>query len=103
MALKESANYLSMAGLKAGVLQPEEQTMPASMVIALYDTFEAIAEQLIGRTPSLMVSWKDGALLLATETDQAPEKAGFPLPVRMKEEDGILYMELSAQKGGGTA
>ncbi len=103
LALKESANYLSLAGLRTDALQPEEQSLPAGHVIALYDAFEAVAEQLIGRASSLMVSWKDGAIILATETDQAPETAGLPLPVRMKEEDGILYMEISAQKDGGTA
>ncbi|MCR4876488.1 MAG: hypothetical protein K5922_04905 [Clostridiales bacterium] len=103
LSLKESANYLSLAGLQTGVLPPEEQTLPAGRVITLYDAFEAIAEQLIGRASSLMVSWKDSDLTLATETDRVPDTAGLPAAVRLREEEGILYMDLSAQKGGDTA
>ena len=81
----------------------EEQPLPAGQVIALYDAFEAVAEQLIGRASSLMVSWKDSDLTLATETDRVPDTAGLSAAVRLREEEGILYMDLSAQKGGDTA
>ena len=103
LALKESASYLSLAGLQTDVGQPEEQTWPAGRIIDLYDTFEAAAEQLIGRTSSLMVSWKGRALVLAAEAAYIPDTAGFPVPVRVREEEGILYMELREEKGGESA
>ena len=57
LALKESAGYLSLAGLHTDARQPEEeQVLPAATAIALYDAFEAVAEQLMGKASSLMVS-----------------------------------------------
>lgn len=100
MALKESATYLSLAGLKTDALRPDETACPASRVIALYDAFEAIAEQLIGNASSLMVSWAGGVLTLATETAQTPDVKSLPVPVRVREEEGILYMDLFVEKGG---
>ena len=108
LALQESANYLSLAGLQTEALPPEEETsFPAAVVIALYDAFEAVAEALIGRASSLMVSWKSGALALATEAAGVPDLNGLPVPVRMREEEGILYLDLLAEaseaKGGEPA
>lgn len=97
-ALKESASYLSLTGLQTDARQPEEErTLPAAQVIALYDAFEAAAEQLMGRTSSLMISWRDGALVLAAETASAPDLSGLPVPARTREEEGILYMDLLAE------
>lgn len=103
LALKESANYLSLAGLRTEARQPEEEAFPADSVIALYDAFEAVAEQLTGKASSLMVSWKGNALALATEAAYMPDTAGLPVPVQAREEEDILYMDLSAEKGGETA
>ena len=103
LALKESANYLSLAGLRTDALQPEETAFPADVVIALYDAFETVAERLTGRASSLMVSWKGSALVLATEAASAPDLSGLPVPVSTREEEDILYMDLSAEKGGETA
>ena len=100
LALRESANYLSLAGLRTDALQPDEEKLPSARVIALYDSFEAVAEQLIGRATSLMVSWKGSGLTLAAEAEQAPSVNGLPVPVRVREEEGILYMDLLVGKGG---
>ncbi len=108
LALRESAGYLSLAGLRTAAQEPEEeQALPAAVVIALYDAFEAVAEQLMGKAPSLMVSWQGDALVLATETPVLPDVSALPVPARVQEEDGILYLDLLAQaketKGGERA
>ena len=105
LAIRESAGYLSLAGLHTDALQPEEeQTLPAGTAVALYDAFEAAAGQLMGKASSLMVSWNGGALVLATETADIPDLSAFPVPARTREADGILYMDLfaeaKAEKGG---
>ena len=107
LALRESAGYLSLAGLQTDAQPPEpkqEQTLPAAAVIALYDAFEAVAEQLMGKASSLMVSWRGDALVLATETASVPELSGLPVPARVREDEGILYLDLQAEvkakKGG---
>ena len=104
-ALQESAICLSLAGLQTDALPPEEElSFPAATVIALYDAFEAVAESLVGKTSSLMVSWKGDALTLATEAAYMTDLKELPVPVRTREEDGILYMDLLAEvkdaKGG---
>ncbi|MBQ8072875.1 MAG: hypothetical protein IJ231_03820 [Clostridia bacterium] len=102
LALKESAVYLSLAGLQTDAQPPEEeQTLPAAAVTALYEAFEEVAEALVGKTSSLMVSWRDGALVLAAEAAPMPELSGLPVPARVREEDGILYLDLLAGAKGG--
>ncbi len=105
LALKESAIDLSHAGLRTGVGQPEEAILPSERVIALYDAFEAAAEQLIGDAHSLMVSIRPDAVVLAADTSRVPDTAALPVPARVREEEeeGILYLELFAEKGGGRA
>ena len=108
MALRESANYLSLTGLQTYARPPEKETgFPSAVVIALYDAFEAVAESLVGRSSSLMVSWQGGALVLATEAAGAAEWKDLPVPVRAREEESILYLDLLAEtkekEGGGGA
>ena len=108
LAIRESAGYLSLAGLHTEAGQPEEeQSLPAALVIALYDAFEAVAEQLMGHASSLMISWQGNALVLATETARTPDLSALPVTARTREADGILYMDLLAEakeeKGGEMA
>ncbi len=108
LALQESAGYLSLAGLRTDTQPPEEeQTLPSSAVIVLYDAFEAAAEQLMGKASSLMVSWRSGALVMAAQAAQIPDLTGLPVSARAREEEGILYLDLLAngkeKKGGDQA
>ena len=98
LALQESANYLTIAGLKTTASLPEDETLPAERIITLYDAFECIAEQLMGRAPSLMVSWNGGGLCLAAETDQVPDTQGIALPVSFRSSEDILYMDIRTGK-----
>ncbi len=97
-ALRESAIYLSLAGLQTSAQQPEEeQDLSAATVIALYDAFEAVAEQWMGKVSSLMVSWQGKALVLATETESLPDLGSLPVPARARAVEGILYLDLLAE------
>ena len=100
LALEESAGYLAYQDLRVSVEETTEQEYPAKELIAFYDAFERIAEQLIGKAPSLMVAFKQEGLYLAAKTDQVPDTAGIPLPVYFHESDGILYMDIAQRKGG---
>lgn len=103
LALQESASYLTLAGLPTTAAEPEETRYPAEDILSLYDAFESIAEQLLGKVPSLMVSWKECGLRLAAEMDGLPDTEGIPLPVRFYRSEEILYMEIPAGKGGEAA
>ena len=103
LALQESANYLTLAGLPTTVAKPEDVQKSAEQLTLLYDAFEQLAEQLLGKASSMMVAWNEDGLCLATQADQAPDPVGLPLPVRFRSEEDTLYMDLSAEKGGASA
>ena len=103
LALQESAYYLTLAGLQTTARETEERQMPAGVVIALYDAFESTAEQLIGRAPSLMVSWNGDGLRLAAETESEPELSELPLLAEFRRNEDVLYIDIPARKGGETA
>lgn len=100
LALQESARYLTLAGLQTTVAAPEERAYAPELAVGLYDAFQALAEQLLGRVSSMMVSWKPGCLCLAVEADAAPSTEGIALPVRLRRAEGALYMDVLFQTGG---
>ena len=99
-ALRESANTRTLAGLQTDVSILEEKLLPADRIVKLYDAFEKIAEHLLGKAPSLMVSWNGNGLRMAAETDMPPDMERIALPVRAFESDGILYVEVRAEEEG---
>ena len=96
LALQESANYLTLSGLQTTARISEDGLLPASRIVALYDAFEHLAEQLYGKAPSLMVSWNAGRLRLAAGTDMTPDTDGIALPVSVRRIEDILYMDISS-------
>ncbi len=94
LALQESAYYLTLAGLRTTAGIPGEENLPARQLVALYDAFEGLAEQLTGKANSLMVSWKDGGLRLAADTDKDPGTEEISLPVTLRRSEDILYIDI---------
>lgn len=101
LALRESAAYLTLAGLRTSAAEPEEAEYPVSHILALYDAFEILAEQMLGQASSMMVSWKQDGLCLAADTELLPRTEGISLPVRFRQSERILYMDVCQPKGGG--
>ena len=100
LALQESANYLTLAGLQTTAGTPGKGLLPAGRIVALYDAFEQIAGQLLGKAPSLMVSWNGKGLRLAAETDCAPDAEGLPLPVEFRGSEDVLFMDIFPGEDG---
>ena len=100
LSLQESASYLTNAGLQTTVWEPEEKLYPAHQVISLYDTFEILAEQLVEKTSALMISWNPDGLCLAASVPDPPYTENAPLPVQLRREEDILYMDILTEKGG---
>ncbi len=98
MALQESADYLTLAGLRTTVRVQEDGFLPAERIVQLYDAFEQIAEQLRGRTSSMMVSLSGGILRFAAASDTAPDMDRIMLPVKVQRSEDILYMDIFAGK-----
>ena len=103
LALNESANYFTLAGLNTTAGESVDQDLPSSMIIALYDAFEILAEQMLGNVPSLMISWNDESLRLTAETSEKFNTEHILLPVSFKQMDDILYVDILARKGGDAA
>ena len=103
LALRESADYLTLAGLQTTAGIPNDRMYPAEMIIGLYDAFETIAEQLIGKAPSLMVSWNGESLRLAAETDTVPDIDCVSRTVRILKSEDVLYMDILVGKDGDPA
>ena len=100
LSLQESASYLTCAGLQTTVWEPEEKLYPAHQLISLYDTFEILAEQLVEKTSALMISWNPDGLCLAASVPDPPYTENAPLPVQLRREEDILYMDILTEKGG---
>ena len=103
LSLEESANYLTIAGLPATVRSTEDEMYPAEQILSVYDAFEMLSEQLIGKASSMMVSWEESHLLLAVPTEYLPDTEGISLPVEYHTEEDILYMDIFAGEGGASA
>ena len=101
LSLEESANYLTIAGLPATVQSSEDGLYPAEQILSVYDAFEMLSEQLIGKASSMMVSWEGMHLLLAVPTEYLPDTEGISLPVECHTEEDILYMDIFS--GGGVS
>ena len=102
LALEESARYLRYVGVQASIEQPAGETYPSQAAIALYDAFEQIAEQLIGRTSYLMVSPFKGGMRLTAETEFVPDFSNVGLPVLSEISEGVLYVSVAAGTGGAS-
>ena len=100
LAIQESAAYLTLAGLHTTASKPEDGTLPAGRIIALYDSFEELAQQLYGKVSSLMVSWNGDGLRLAAAMEEPPMTEKLPLPVHFRKSEDILYIDISAGRGG---
>ena len=106
LAVSESGRYLSYAGVKTSVDESGfagkdgAALRNADSVTELYDSFEMIAEQLIGKASLLMVSYADEGLKLATDMKEDPDLSGSLLKVQIKKSEGIMYITIPLEKGG---
>lgn len=114
LAISESGKYLEFVGLRTSVDDsgfrtphldmPDEVTSDysANTIIALYDTFQLLVEQLIHHATLLMISHSDEGLRLAADTDIKLNTENAPISVSTEQQDDILYMNIKAcrQKGG---
>lgn len=105
LAVSESGRYLSYAGLKTSVdesgFQEEGKSFSDDMIIALYDSFEVLAEWLTGRASLLMVSFDEEGMKLAADVKTGSGDAVTTvLPLHCVSQEGIVYLTILAKKGG---
>ena len=100
LALEESARFLALCGVNASVERKADRAFSHQEASALYDSFQALAEALIGRTCDLMISLTNDVLRLMAECDSAFPLPDTPANLSAAWEDGQLYLTLRAEKGG---
>lgn len=100
LALRESAEYLTLAGMQTSADMREDKELSTDRALALYDAFEQLAEQLLGAASSMMVSVSEAGLRISVKADRRPDAAEIPLPVRFLESEDILYIRVSAERAG---
>ena len=94
-ALRESAHYLGSCGMNTSVSVTAVRDFPCREAIALYDSFEAAVEVLLGQTAELWVRLSDDELLLMADGDKLPLLPELPLPVKKACEDGQITVRIA--------
>lgn len=100
LALEESARFLALCGVNASVERKADRAFTHREAAALYDSFEALAEALIGRTSDLMISLTNSTLRLMAECGPLNALPDTPGRVTAEEDGGQLYFTVTAKKGG---
>ena len=100
LAVSESGRYLEFVGIKTSVDESGfDADYPSDTVIAIYDTFQMIADQLIGHATLLMISYAEEGLRLAADTDIHLNIENAPLLTDVDPQDDILLITIKvAQK-----
>ena len=100
LAISESGRYLSYIGLKTSVEESRtKEELPAEALIALYDSFEILAESMIGEGKLLMVSFTPDGLKLACDIKKLPP-AEVPAYFETNISEDIFYITLRIPTGG---
>lgn len=110
LALRESAEYLSLAGIRTSVQLPREFTVSAALMTEAYAVFEQFAEQCLGKRGMLSVSVSGDPLCLKLrllcripELEwTVPSDCGGALRRTTVREDegGDSYITVTLRKGG---
>lgn len=98
LALAESARFLTLCGMNASVECRTEREFSNTEAVALYDSFEALAEALLERSSALMIALADDALLLVAECEPPERLPETPARVEAHSEEGALYLSLAFGK-----
>ena len=97
LALEESVRFLALCGLEASVERKTDRAFSHREAVALYDSFQLLAECLLDRSPAILVSLAGDALRILAEcapTEPLPEA---PAAVEAEYEGGQLYLALTAR------
>ncbi len=99
-AMAESSHYLRYCGLNAVAEVETEEALPCRSAIAVYDCFETVAEQLLGKTSDLFVRLRDNEFLVIADYGDSLDLSGNPFPVRTSREDGQTILRFDLTGGG---
>ena len=97
LAVSESGRYLEFVGIKTSVDEGvHNEDYPSDTIIAIYDTFQMIIEQLIGEATMLLISFSEEGLRLSTDTTIKIDTENVPLSIEVERQDDILLITIKA-------
>ena len=97
LAVSESGRYLEFVGLKTSVDQSgSNEDYLSDTIIAIYDTFQQLIEQLIGEATMLLISFSEEGLRLSTDTTIKIDTKNAPLPIEIEQQDDTLLIIVKA-------
>ena len=97
LAVSESGRYLEFVGLKTSVDDSGLNVdYPSDTIIAIYDTFQMIIEQLISEATMLLISYSEEGLRLATDTAIRINTENAPLPIEIEQQDDTVLIIVRA-------
>ena len=97
LAVSESGRYLEFVGIKTSVDEGvHNEDYPSDTIIAIYDTFQMIIEQLIGEATMLLISFSEEGLRLSTDATIKIDTENVPLPIEVERPDDILLITIKA-------
>lgn len=100
LALEETGRYLPYCGTEAYVDCAAAQTLPYPEAMDLYDTFEAVIENLLPFSPPyLLIAYSDEGLRLMAQGTPALALPNTPLPASMEKTEDGLTVRLALRKG----
>lgn len=123
LAINESVRYMKYIGIKASVRdytheeecptanqvpnmgghseeQSQEGAFDSDILIDLYDTFEQVVEQLIGRACLMMITLTREGFRMTADAKLIPKLHNPRCTVRTDLRDDILFLEATGMRGG---
>lgn len=94
LALDESARFLDFCGIPTNVAQGTKALFSYAEVMALYDTFEAVIENLLELAKGLVVMLGDGFIRLLPDCPVFSMSENTPAKIHQETEDGQIYLTL---------
>ena len=103
LALEESLRFLTKCGIDASAERKTGRRFTYREAVALYDSFQLLAESLLDNARALFVSLSDDALRLMAECPPPEALPETPAAVEAEYEGGQLYLTVRAGEGENNA
>lgn len=99
-SFNESALYLEFCDVRMTAINRSGDYINSIIAIAFYDTFEMIAESLIGIASEIEITFTQDTMEIFTDCASLPDFGYVPLPINIKKSDNGFVLTVTAEEGG---
>ena len=100
LALQESARYLKCLGVDAAAVGEEYSELPLETVQDLYDGFESVLEENLGRLRRMTISVIENGVRLAMEVKETPVLPKTQCDLEVRESEDCYFLTIRKLRGG---